>query len=591
MYDVRQFLLQRTDPFLEAGTGRRFDRLPRGAQAMHRTTIKRLACIAMWVLLASGVWAQHAAAATQGGNAAPIAPEEAAATQHERAAVTVDGKVLFHVRGITSSYPAEQRARAIRKRIETVAADRSVAADAVRVVETEDRSNIVAGDILVVSVIDADAAPEGVTRQQLARVLRPKVAEAIAQHRADRSPRALMINTLYALGATLAAVLLVFALRLAFRRLDALLERRYRSRVEGLEVQSHQLIQAKQLWKTLQGFIKTVHVLAVLVIIYLSLNLVLGLYPWTRPLAGRLFSIVLEPLRTMGTAFLQALPNLVFIALLIIVIRYVLKVMRLFFAGVDQGTIPLSGFDREWAWPTYKIIRLLVIAFTMVVAYPYIPGSGSDAFKGISIFLGVLFSLGSSSFIANMIAGYTMTYRRAYRIGDRIKVGDIIGDVVEMRLMVTHLRTVKNEEVVVPNSLILNSNIINYSTLSRTRGLILHTTVGIGYETPWRQVEAMLLLAAGRTAGLLKEPSPFVRQKSLGDFAVSYELNVACDNAQDMDGLYTALHQNILDVFNEYGVQIMVPAYEGDPEAPKVVPKSHWFVAPAAEAKPSGDTR
>lgn len=556
---------------------------------MHRMTIKRLAGIAVLVLLVSGVWAKHAIAATSpGNNTAPVASESGATAEHERAAVTVDGKVLFHVRGVTS-YPAEQRALAIRKRIETVAADRSVPADVVRVVETGDRSNIVAGDILVISVLDADAAPEGVTRKQLAEIFRVKVAEAIATHRDDRSPRALMISTAYALGATLAAAILMFALRFTFRWLAAMLERRYRSRVEGLQVQSHQLIQARQLWKALQGFLETAHLLAVLAIIYLTVNLVLGLYPWTRPLAQRLFSIVLEPLRSMGLGFLEALPDLVFIALLIVVIRYALKITRLFFVGVEHGTIPLSGFDREWAWPTYKIIRLLVIAFAVVVAYPYIPGSGSEAFKGISIFLGVLFSLGSSSFIANMIAGYTMTYRRAYKIGDRIKVDDITGDVVEMRLMVTHLRTPKNEEVVVPNSLILNSNIINYSTLARSRGLLLHTTVNINYATPWRQVEAMLLLAAERTPGLLKEPAPFVVQKSLGDFAVSYELNVACDNAQAMPAFYTALHRNILDVFNEYGVQIMVPAYEGDPEAPKVVPRERWFVAPAAEAEPAHD--
>jgi small-conductance mechanosensitive channel len=216
-----------------------------------------------------------------------------------------------------------------------------------------------------------------------------------------------------------------------------------------------------------------------------------------------------------------------------------------------------------------------------VVAYPYIPGSNTEAFKGVTIFLGVIFSLGSSSVIANVIAGYTMTYRRAFHVGDRVKIGDHIGDVMEVRLLVTHLRTPKNEEIVVPNSEILNSHVINYSTLARNQGLILYTTVGIGYETPWRQVEAMLLAAADRTPGLLKQPPPFVLQQVLGDFAVTYELNVYCDQPQSMAKLYTALHQNILDVFNEYGVQIMTPAYEGDPEQPKVVPKGQWFMAPA----------
>jgi small-conductance mechanosensitive channel len=194
--------------------------------------------------------------------------------------------------------------------------------------------------------------------------------------------------------------------------------------------------------------------------------------------------------------------------------------------------------------------------------------------------------VGSSATIANLIAGYTMTYRRAFRVGDRIKIGDTMGDVTEMRLQVTHLKTIKNEEVIVPNSTILNSEVVNYSSLARRGGLILHTRVGIGYETPWRQVEAMLLQAAARTPGLMTEPPPFIRQQALGDFAITYELNVYTDDAQAMNQIYTGLHRNILDVFNEYGVQIMTPAYEGDPERPKVVPKDQWFSAPAKAAEP-----
>jgi small-conductance mechanosensitive channel len=213
--------------------------------------------------------------------------------------------------------------------------------------------------------------------------------------------------------------------------------------------------------------------------------------------------------------------------------------------------------------------------------YPHVPGSESPAFKGISIFLGVLFSLGSSSAISNIIAGYTMTYRRAFKVGERIKVDDITGDVTDIRLLVTHLRTIKNEEIIIPNSKILNSDIVNYTTYARERGLILHTTVGIGYEVPWRQVEAMLMLAAERTPRILKDPKPFVLQKSLGDFAVTYELNVYIDDPHGMAQIYSELHKNVLDAFNEYGVQIMTPAYEGDPDQLKVVPKDQWFAAPA----------
>lgn len=200
----------------------------------------------------------------------------------------------------------------------------------------------------------------------------------------------------------------------------------------------------------------------------------------------------------------------------------------------------------------------------------------------MSVFVGVLFSLGSSSAIANIIAGYSMIYRRAFKVGDRVKVGDTLGDVIEMRLQGTHVRTLKNEEVVIPSMQILNSHVVNFSSLGARQGLILHTVVGIGYETPWRQVEAMLLMAAERTAGVEKTPAPFVHQTSLGDFAVNYELNVYTHKIHETNEIYTLLHRNILDVFNEYGVAIMTPAYVADPADAKVVPIDKWHALPAA---------
>jgi small-conductance mechanosensitive channel len=221
----------------------------------------------------------------------------------------------------------------------------------------------------------------------------------------------------------------------------------------------------------------------------------------------------------------------------------------------------------------------------VVVAYPYIPGSESPAFKGVSLFLGVVFSIGSSSSISNIIAGYMVIFRRAFKVGDRVKIGSQTGDVIEIRLQVTHLRTIKNEEIIVPNSLIINSEVVNYSSLARKGGLILHTTVTIGYDTPWRQIHAMLLLAAERTAGLLKEPKPFVLQTALNDFYVSYELNAYTDRPLEMVKIYSDLHRNIQDTFNEYGVQIMSPHYLGDPAQAKVVPKEQWYQPPAKQTE------
>jgi small-conductance mechanosensitive channel len=213
---------------------------------------------------------------------------------------------------------------------------------------------------------------------------------------------------------------------------------------------------------------------------------------------------VITPFAIMGTAFLAFLPNLIFLVILVAVTRWILKVMSLVTGGIERGTIRFAGFDREWAAPTYGIARLAVIGFAGVVAYPYIPGSGSEAFKGISIFFGIIFSLDASSVVANMLAGYSLIYR----LGDRVKIGDVVGDVTHVRLQVTHLRTIKNEDVVVPNSVILASQVVNYSSYAAAEGLVLHTAVGIGYEVPWRQVEAMLLLAASRTPGLRESPPP-----------------------------------------------------------------------------------
>jgi small-conductance mechanosensitive channel len=500
------------------------------------------------------------------------------------APVVIDGRSLFRVRG-TSSFPAERRAAGIAARIKAVADDRTVSPDAVHGVETEIGTAIFGGRARVMVVLDADARLESLERKTLAELLVGTMREAVASYRQARTREALLRSAAYAAVATVLLAVLVTLVVWVSRWAEKVLEATYRQRVQSVGIQSFQLVRAEQIWVALHRAVVIARALIILALAFVYLQYVLGVFPWTRGFSGQLLGLVLDPLATMGWGIVNVVPNLFFLTILLLITRYLLKVISMFFAAVGRGEVALSGFEQEWADPTYKLLRVAVVALALVVAYPYIPGSGSEAFKGISIFIGIVFSLGSSSTIANIIAGYTMTYRRAFRMGDRVKISGVTGDVIEMRLQVTHLRTIKNEEVIIPNSTILNNEVVNYTSLARTRGLILHTTVGIGYETPWRQVEAMLLLAADRTPEIKREPAPFVRQLALGDFAVTYEINVYCDNAQAMSRIYTALHENILDVFNEHGVQIMTPAYEGDPEQPKVVPKEQWFSAPARSAE------
>jgi small-conductance mechanosensitive channel len=502
----------------------------------------------------------------------------------DTAPVVVNGTARFHVVGV-SAYPAARRAREIARRIEELAQDPAFDARTLRVEDAGAWHQILPheGGKPIFRVLEADAEFEGVLRTVLAETLRTSIAESIDDYRRDHKPAVLVNNALYALASMVVLTVLLFGVFWGFRRMDGFLERRVKLRMQNLEARSKRVFRGEQLWGVLHGALRMLRLLVVLFLIYAFVNFALSLFPQTRYAAHTLFQFVFAPLGDMVDAIIDFIPSLVFLVVVFFIARYVLKLARSVFAAIDNKRLQLKGFEADWAWPTYRLVRIGIVIFALVIAYPFIPGSESAAFKGISVLLGVLLSLGSTSVISNVIAGYTMTYRRAFRIGDRVKIGDTVGDVQEMRVLVTHLRTPKNEEVVIPNSTILNGEVTNYSTMARDQGLILHTTVGIGYDVPWRQVEAMLLLAAERTEGLLKEPKPFIRQKSLADFAVNYELNAYCGDAAQMMQLYTEMHRNIQDVFNENDVQIMSPAYEADPAEPKVVPKERWYTPPATE--------
>ncbi len=504
--------------------------------------------------------------------------------EYLNAPVIVDGKILFNVRG-TSSYPAGNRADLIKSRIETVAEDLSIPANSITDVHSETHDSIFISGKFIMGVYDADALLEGVRREVLTSLIKKRIQTSIYSYRYERSTDVLLNNTFYAIGATALTLLLLFIVLWIVKRIHTTLESKLKIKIETLETRSFHMIRSEQLWVTFYKLIKTIKVLLIIIIIFVYAQYVLGLYPWTKAISVSLLGLFLKPLGDFGKSILNFIPDLAFLIVIFFIVRYFLKLIKVFFSGLEHGTIKLSGFDPDWSVPTYKILRILLVAFAVIVAYPYIPGSESDAFKGVSLFLGVLFSLGSSSLIGNLMAGYTMTYRRTFKKGDMIRVENYLGQVMETKLFVTRIRTLKNEEIVIPNSTILSNSVVNYSSLASERGLILYTTVGIGYETSWRQVEEMLIVAAGRTEGVLKEPSPYVLQKSLGDFAVTYELNVYCNDPINMIKHYTALHQNILDIFNENKVQIMTPAYEGDPQEPKVVPKDKWFIPLIGKSK------
>jgi small-conductance mechanosensitive channel len=505
------------------------------------------------------------------------------------APVTVDGNVLLQVRGV-AAVPADSRARAVADNLIEVADDPAIdPADITRVNRDDGGIELRFGGQRVVTLYAVDAELENVPLDILAGATVKRMQQVIVEYREARTPKRLLRSTGLLVVFTAAAALLLWLVLALLGAIIRLVERRIKGQIERLEQASHWVIHRRQLWAVFGGVTRGLRLVAVISIVLTWASTVLGLYPWTRPLAASIFALVLDPLHRLGTGLLKSIPDIAFLVVLIFVVRLLLRGLQTFFKRVESGWIRLENFDADWAMPTYRIVRVAVIVLAVVVAYPYIPGSDSEAFKGVGIFMGVILSIGSTSFISNLIAGYSLTYRAAYREGDRVRIGDHIGEVVDIRAMNTRMRTLKNEEINIPNSIVLNSAVVNYSAYARDGGLVLHTEVGIGYDTPWRQVEAMLKIAAERTAGVMRDPAPYVLQKSLGDFTVIYELNAHCDDVKRMNQHYSELHANIQDVFNEYGVQIMSPNYEQDPGQPKLVRPEDFYTAPATPPAPAFD--
>ncbi len=493
------------------------------------------------------------------------------------AEVKLDGNVLFKVRGI-SVFNANKRASDISANIKKIASNDQIDIESIKLLAKEDYIVIYAVNDTIMRVFNADAAVEGtgINKEFLAKANQIGIKNGITTYRVNRSSPVLLKNSGRALLVIfLAGVFLLISLWI-MKKVNNLLQKRIKKRIDSVDDISFSLIKSEKIWRVFELIFRAVRILFVFFVSLFVIDYVLSLFPWTKEFSNYLLAAVLDPLKEIGWSMINYLPKFIFLLIIWYIIKNLLRLIKLFFTGLEDGEIIFRDFKPEWAMSTFKIVKVVIISFAVVIAYPYIPGSDSIAFKGVSVFVGILFSLGSTTFIANVVAGYSMIYRGAFKIGDYIEVNGQKGFVEEQKLLVTRIRSHKNEEVIMPNSILLNSQITNYSVKAEGLGVVLHTMVGIGYETPWRLVDAMLKLAAKRTEGLLSEPPPYVLKKSLADYAVNYEINAYCKDVNRINAVYSALHQNILDVFNENNVQIMTPSYEADTEIPKMVAKKDW---------------
>jgi len=376
------------------------------------------------------------------------------------------------------------------------------------------------------------------------------------------------------IATVVATVLLVILFRICrgvLRRMEERVLLWKGTRIRAIRFQRQEILSAEEITQLVRGFLRGCFYLVVVLLLSMYVNAVFSFFPWTRGLTAALLGYLVDTLRLVFGTLVEYLPKLLLITVIMLLAGYLVKLARLIFNGIGRGRITLPGFYPEWASPTFNLVRLLVITFAVVVAFPYLPGAGSPGFRAVSIFVGVLLSLGSTAAVANVVAGTVITYMRAFRIGDRVKIADTVGEVMERTMFVTRVRTPKNVVVAVPNSMVLANHIVNFSSLAKRRGVILPTSITIGYDVPWRTVRELLLQAAAATEHVDAEPEPFVHQTSLDDFYVSYELNVSTRQPKNMQAIYSELHGHILDRFHEAGVEIMSPHYaalrDGNPAA------------------------
>jgi small-conductance mechanosensitive channel len=480
--------------------------------------------------------------------------------------VMLDNQELFTIRQGIGSFSAQERAKSITTRIEKIADDDALFPEDLTIkIDPEDKNpSIILGDTVIATITSKDAKLHSVSQEVLAERALAKIKAAIVRYRQERQPDNLLKDAALTVSATLSTVLIFWVIIFISSRVFPQIQRLITSLVPGVVFQNFEIISSRTIGIFSLRVLQFIRTLIILTILYFYLTFVLRLFPWTRKFGDGFLQYFFSALEVISQEIAKYLPNIFIILIIVFITHYLLRAIKPFFTGLERENLVINGFYPDWAKPTYNLLSLLIIALAIVIAFPYLPGFNSPAFQGVSVFLGVLFSLGSTSAIANVVGGIILIYTRSFQLGDKISIGDVIGDVIEKGLLVTRIRTPSNRIITIPNSSLLNTNVINFTVSQREfkQPLILQTTVTLGYDLPWRKVHATLKEAALATQFIVSEPAPFVLQTSLDDFYVSYQLNAYTDHPSKMVYIYSELHQNIQDKCNEVGIEIMSPHYK-----------------------------
>jgi len=494
------------------------------------------------------------------------------------APVFLGGGELIRIRTSRAGLSPSERASAIRQRLSAVINDSEMSPDSVRLVSTADGIEVRLGRtfLMVITPGDAPVSDPNALATWLAD-LAEQTREGIRRERSGRTPVRLLISAGLAVLFTLIAIALFRLLLLLSARWHGWLSDWLRQRLPAIRFRNFEVLSRSQLSGIVLAVLGRLDVVVGLLLLYTYLTSVLSLFPYTQGWAWLLLHFatthIIDFLKNIG----RAVPGLIVIAFILVLFRWLSQLSDRFFDAVNDGTLAFSGFHPDLARPSKRLVRIVIWIVALMISYPYIPGAQSRAVQGVSILLGLMVSIGSTSVVGNVLAGLVLTYSRSFRAGDRVEVGGQIGDVITLGFFSTKLRTIRNEEVTIPNGQVALGSIVNFTRMADGPGLVLHTQVTIGYDADWRKVHELLIHAALRVEGIEKEPAPYVYQTALDDSSVSYEINAVTRDSHDQRRQYSDLHAAIQDVFNEAGVEIVSPAFhalrDGNapamPDAPK----------------------
>ncbi len=472
--------------------------------------------------------------------------------------VLLDEDTLFSVYGRSGPFLPQERALILSKRIDKMAKAQDYFPDSLYVFTESDATLILYQSSIVLSVTEEDglflqANTEAVANNWV-KIINQKVVSYRERHGLKRILREVGFSVLV----IVILITMIWLINRFFFWLYKKIHGLKGSMLKGISLRSYQLLDQHRETELVIFMAKGLRLIILILTFYLALPAIFTIFPETQKYADLLLGYILSPISVIVQSFIGYIPNVFTILVIYLFTFYVVKFFHFISGEIETGKLEISGFYPDWARPTFNILRALLYIFMFIIIFPYLPGSHSPIFQGVSVFLGLLISLGSSSAISNMVAGVVITYMRPFKNGDRIKIGDLIGDVVERNLLVTRIKTPKNEEITLPNAQILGAATVNYSTQPN---YMLDTVVTIGYDVPWRQVEELLIKAAKSTGGILDEPAPFVLQTSLDDFYVSYKLNAYTNLVKTLPRIYSELHSRIQDEFNAGKVEILSPHY------------------------------